>query len=240
MSEQGFAPPGVAIQNADAALLRGRVRALLWDVDGTLFSAEGIIHSVYQRIFASYKARRGRPARTPTLEEIIAEVGKPVREIFANLAPDLNDDERAEMSLGILHGLVVEISQGAGEHYAGAATTLQALAVRGYEFYSVSNGRFPYIEAILKANGAFGLFRDVPVVDNRRIHNKTELVRHVLETYGIEPHAAVLIGDRAADRDAAVANDVPFIACRYGHGAPAEWTGAAAIVDSPVALLEIL
>lgn len=240
MSEPGFAPRGVEIHSADAGALRGRVRALLWDVDGTLFSSEGIIHTIYQRVFESYKARRGRPARTPTLEEIIAQVGKPVREIFAHLAPDLSEDERAEMSLGILHGLVVEISRGGGEHYAGAAATLHALAARGYEFYSASNGRFPYIEAILKANGSFALFRDVPVVDNQRIHNKAELVRHVLETYGIEPQAAALIGDRAADRDAALANGVPFIACRYGHGAPEEWTGAAAIVDSPAALLEIL
>lgn len=216
------------------------IRAILWDVDGTLFSSEDIIHRIYQETFEKYRAMHGVPARVPNLEEIVAQIGKPVKTIFENLAPDVPDEQRYDLSLGILNGLVSAIARGEGEHYAGVKDVLFQLHDRGYQFYGVSNGRYPYIEAILRANGIFALFTDIPTIDNRVLHDKNQLVTHILKTRGFAAHECVLIGDRTSDRDAAISNSVPFIAATYGHGTPSEWDGAALRVDSVQALLDHL
>lgn len=216
-----------------------RVRALLWDIDGTLYSSESIIHQTYQAGFIEYQRRFGRPEHIPNLPEIMAQIGKPVRVIFENLAPTLPREEQDQISLQILHTLVLRVGEGAGEHYNGVAEVLHTLHRRGYEYHSASNGRFPYIEAVLRRNGSYHLFRAVDVVDNRTIMDKAELVAFTLRNYGFAPEEAAVIGDRASDRDAAVANGCPFVACRYGHGEPAEWEGAVAFADSPRDLLPL-
>lgn len=221
-------------------LHRETIKAILWDVDGTLFSSEAIIHQIYQDCFSEYQRKHGVPAKIPTLPEIVAQIGKPVKAIFEALAPDVTDEQRHELGLGILNGLVQTISNGGGHHYAGAAETQHALHRKGYAFYGVSNGRLPYIEAILKANGTFDLFTAIPTINNQTIHDKGGLVAHVLQSAGLSPRQCVLIGDRTSDRDAARDNQVPFIAARYGHGAPDEWAGAAALIDAPGDLLELL
>ena len=228
------------MQNSPTAFEKQKIRAILWDVDGTLFSSEDIIHRIYQETFEKYPEAHGVPARVPTLDEIVAQIGKPVKTIFENLAPDVAEEQRYDLSLGILHGLVVAISRGQGEHYAGVFDTLQELRQRGYRFFGVSNGRYPYIEAILRANGTFALFEDVPTIDNRRIHDKIELVAHVLASAGLQADQCVLVGDRTSDRDAAGSNGVPFIAATYGHGHASEWEGAALLIDSLPGILEHL
>lgn len=219
---------------------KSQIKAILWDVDGTLFSSEAIIHRIYQTTFEKYRANHGVPARVPSLEEIVAQIGKPVKTIFEKLAPDVPDSQRYDLSLGILNGLVTAINAGEGEHYAGVKSTLHELHGRGYRFFGVSNGRYPYIEAILRANGTFALFADIPTIDNRTIHDKNQLVAFILERYGLGAGECVLVGDRTSDRDAAVTNQVPFIAATYGHGQASEWEGAALQVDSVPALLDAL
>ncbi len=216
------------------------IKAILWDVDGTLFSSEEIIHQIYQDCFSAYQKQHGVPAKIPTLPEIVAQIGKPVKAIFEALAPDISDEQRHELGLEILDGLVQTLSNGGGHHYAGAPETQRALHSKGYAVYGVSNGRLPYIEAILKANGTFALFTAIPTIDNQTIHDKAGLVAHVLQTAGLRPEQCVLIGDRTSDRDAARDNQVPFIAARYGHGAAEEWVGAAEHIDAPDDLLKLL
>ncbi len=219
---------------------KAKIKAILWDVDGTLFSSEGMIHTIYARSFHEFRSTYGKPKKVPSLPEIMEQVGKPVKVIFENLAPDLDERERSQLSLTILHGLVRGITFGEGEHYDGVTETLRKLRERGYEFWGVSNGRYPYVEAILRKNGTYALFRDVPFVDNRTIHNKNELVAYCLRAGGYAADEAVVIGDRTSDRDAAISNGVPFIAAAYGHGTVEEWEGAAAVIQDIKDLSNIL
>ncbi|MCB1324222.1 MAG: HAD hydrolase-like protein [Spirochaetales bacterium] len=215
------------------------VRHILWDVDGTIFSSEEIIHEIYREAFEAHRAAFGRPAHLPDLEAIINEIGKPVRVIFENLAPDLETTERERLSLTILHRLVLAIGEGRGHYYAGMVETLGELAKRGFRFYAASNGRYPYIEAILRKAGILGLFSDVVSVDGRLIHDKNQLVLDILKRHQIDRSRAALVGDRASDRDAALQAELPFVACAYGHGSAPEWQGAVCTVQSPEELLEV-
>lgn len=215
------------------------VRAVLFDVDGTLFSSEEIIHQVYIEEFSRTQRDLGRPAKIPGKSEIIAEIGKPVPVIFRNLAPDLTQAEQDEVSARILEGLVRHILAGEGHHYPGAKETIRDLHARGFRLFTASNGREPYVRSILEANKVIEYFSGLPVIGGR-ITNKTELVSDFLLRESLSPAQAILVGDRASDRDAALDNGVCFAACRFGHGTPAEWEGAAAFLDNITDLSRLL
>lgn len=215
------------------------VRCVLFDVDGTLFSSEEIIHQVYIEEFSRTQQELGRPEKIPGKSEIIQEIGKPVPVIFRNLAPDLSQEEQDQVSARILDGLVRHILAGEGTHYPGARETIAELHARGLRLFTASNGREPYVRSILKANNLLSYFAGLPVLAGS-ISNKTELVADFLVREGIRPEEAVLVGDRASDRDAALDNGVPFVACRFGHGTPPEWEGAVAVIDSITELSRLL
>ncbi|MBL8021589.1 MAG: HAD family hydrolase [Leptospirales bacterium] len=214
------------------------VKALLFDVDGTLFSSEDIIHDIYIAEFSSAKERLGRPASIPTKTEVLDQIGKPVPIIFSNLAPDLTRAEQDDVSDRVLKRLVSTILGGGGHHYEGVRETLRELKGRGYSLYTASNGREPYVKSILTANEILDTFAGLPVIRGD-IQNKTQLVQRFLEDHNLRPEHAALIGDRTSDRDAAIDNGVPFIACRFGHGNEQEWKGALAFIDSIRDLLNL-
>jgi phosphoglycolate phosphatase len=117
---------------------------------------------------------------------------------------------------------------------------VEELHRRGYAIYAASNCRFPYIESILRASQLLPYFDDLPFVDYRTIHNKVDLVSHILKDHSLRPEEALMVGDRTSDRDAALKNGVYFAACRYGHGSEEEWKGAHLYIDSIGELLEHL
>lgn len=209
-----------------------KAKAVLFDIDGTLFSSEGMIHGIYSEEFLRMQQECGRPAVLPTLPEIMAQIGKPVVTIFQNLAPDLSEAERHMLSDRILQTLVRRILAGEGEHYPGVSETLQQLHKGGLRLFSASNGRYPYVESILKANGTLPLFVELIALDNKTIRSKGELVAHTLSKHGLSAGEAVLVGDRAADRDAALSNGCPFVGCLYGHGTMDELEGAVTFLQS--------
>ncbi len=210
------------------------------DIDGTVFSSEDMIHQVYVEEFTRFRTEHGRPEKIPTLDEIVAQIGKPVVEIFQNLTPELDEGERHGLSEGVLSNLVARIDNGQGEHYDGVHDTLKQARERGIHFHAASNGREAYIRAILRANGTLDWFHPVRAVDNRTIHNKNELVATILRDNGLDPAHCLMVGDRASDRDAALANDVAFAACNFGHGNKQEQEGAAVYLDRFEDLLTLI
>ena len=207
-------------------------RAILWDIDGTLFSAEDILAATYYQAFLAFQKHTKQEIKIPTLTEILAEIGKPVKEIFQNLAPELGSKEQDKLSLRVLAELVKIISFGGGKYYENMPLTLAKLHEGGYLFFSASNGRYPYVEAILRTSKTIRYFQKIETLNNQSIKNKSELAAHILKKHKLEPQEAVLIGDRQSDRDAACDNTVPFIACAYGHGQASEWKDAVLLIHS--------
>lgn len=216
------------------------IEAVFLDVDGTLYSSEPIILDIYRQCFTRFQKEYGMPATIPTLDQIMEQIGRPIREIFANLAGDMPVEKQEKLGESILHELVAEISKGKGQHYPGTFETVRSLKDNGYRIFAASNGRYPYIEAILKYAGIFSFFEDVTAVDNKKIFDKNQLVQTLLQEFHIEPSRAIVVGDRKSDRDAAFFSGAHFIACSYGHGSPAEWEGAIAVIDSFENLLDFL
>ena len=210
-----------------------RFKAVFFDVDGTIFSSEGIILEVYHDNFQEFKRRTGKPEKLPGLDEIMAQIGKPVRTIFDNLVPELEFNEKEELSNAILSDLVGRIEKGKGHYYEGITEAVKKLAEAGMMIFAASNGRKPYVDAILKACSIYDLFTEVPVLDYEHIHTKIELVARTMEKYGLSPEQCVLLGDRESDRQAALQNNVSYVACAYGHGDADEHRDAIRILQKP-------
>ena len=209
-----------------------RFQAVFFDVDGTIFSSEGIILEVYHDNFKEYQKKTGKPKKLPGLDEIMAQIGKPVRTIFDNLVPELEFAEKEELSNSILSDLVRRIENGKGHYYDGITESVKKLADAGLKIFAASNGRKPYVDAILKACSIYELFTEVPVLDYETIHTKIELVDHTMKKHGLKPEHCALLGDRESDRQAALQNGVAYVACAYGHGDAEEHRDAIRIIQS--------
>ena len=73
---------------------KSKIRVIAFDVDGTLFSSEDIIHETYIESIQNFIDASGKKVIIPTKEKIIEQVGLPVKQIFKNLLPELEELER--------------------------------------------------------------------------------------------------------------------------------------------------
>lgn len=203
-----------------------KIKNIFFDVDGTLFSSEHMLEEVYHQSIVEFFNKKNEKRKLPTLQEILQYVGLPVKEIFQNLLPDITEEERQEISNTVLKILVERIEKGEGLHYDGVKDVIKYLYNKKYKIFSASNGRKPYVEAILKVNFIYEYFYEIPCIDNKTIFNKIELVQKTIEKHHLNPEECVIIGDRNSDRIAAEKNQILFIAADYGHGDPTERDGA--------------
>lgn len=187
-------------------------RVVVFDLDGTLFSSEAILGDAYREAVAATSARWGVPLRTPTLVEILSLVGRPVREIFHALYPDLSAAQREELAGAVLVILDRKIRAGEGRLYDGVPAMLAALRDAGCRIALVSNCRRAYLEAIFDTYTLWPYF-----VSERCNEDEPELGKTGLVAEAVAGARGIMVGDRASDGEAARAAGIPWIGCDYGH-----------------------
>lgn len=200
----------------------GEIRMVAFDVDGTLFSSESIIFKTYVQAIEEFAQKTGKITSLPSHDQIMNEIGKPVRTIFKNLLPELPEPERDQISGRVLDLLCDSIRSGGGDFYAGVGSTIHYLKEKGYTITCASNGRKPYIETVLETAGVLQYFEPIVVINQETIHTKGEILAEYVRKYNLEPSAIAMIGDRHSDWEAARENGCPFGFCTYGHGLPGE------------------
>ncbi|MCB1159108.1 MAG: HAD family hydrolase [Leptospiraceae bacterium] len=214
-----------------------KIRLLAFDVDGTLFSTENIIAGTYQSAIRRFSESSGENILVPSKEAIINEIGKPVKTIFRNLLPDISEEERDIISRSVLHILCEKIENGEGHYYEGIQETIEGLNQAGFIICAASNGRYPYIESVLKTAGVFSYFDSLVTLDYEKIHQKGEILNVYKQEYRLTSKEILMIGDRASDREAADFAETYFLYCEYGHANPGEVTRYDWKVDSLLGML---
>lgn len=194
-----------------------RFTQLAFDIDGTLFSSESIILDTYRESVEEFKAKTGHDMQVPSQEEIMREIGKPVKTIFRNLLPNLDEDSRDSISDRVLSLLVEKIESGKGHFYPGCTETIQELAKSGVQMLACSNGRHPYVEVILKVLGVLDLFHPIITLDNAIRKEKGDILLHYSKELSVPANSILMIGDRLSDWEAAKKAGSPFAFCKYGH-----------------------
>ncbi len=132
--------------------------------------------------------------------------------------------------------------------YPGIARCVEALLDGGATVAVATQKPEWLAEELLAVQGLRHLFSSVhgsPRDEATTAGGKTPIIRAALEYHGYDAgHArrAVMVGDRRHDVEGAAANGLACIGVTWGFAAPGELqaAGAAAVVDSADALLEVL
>lgn len=124
--------------------------------------------------------------------------------------------------------------------YDGVEACLEKLQQHGCKLAVVTNKPEQFVAPLLEQMGLEHWF-DLSIGGDTLPVKKPDPVPllHAMESLGGTRGTTVMVGDSAADVDAALAAGVPCVAVRYGYnfGRPVETLGADAVVDSLAELL---
>jgi phosphoglycolate phosphatase len=190
---------------------------IAFDVDGVLFSAEPFVADAYREALTAVETERpGTFTRVPSAREILDQVGWPVHVIQQRLFPGLEEEAGRLLYDATANAMAAHAARGDGVLYLGVPETLRALRVKGYQLAIASNARPMYLRALFERYPLEYLF--VPPVTADEAGSKEAVLRTYLTRYGLSPQQVIMVGDRAADAEAARAVGCWFVGCDYGHG----------------------
>ena len=210
-------------------------QTILFDLDGTLTDpVMGITNAV---MYALEKMGRHVPER----KELHRFIGPPLLDSFegyCGMSP-----EEAEEAVRLYRVYFPEKGIFENEVYAGIPEMLAALRAAGKRLVLATSKPEKFARIIM---AHFGLDAYVPEIagatfDTSR-SKKGQVIAYALETFGIDPATAVMVGDREHDMFGGKENGLPGVGVTYGYGDRPELenAGAVAVADSPEELLEIL
>lgn len=186
-------------------------KALIFDMDGTLWDTTPLLHEVWNRVMQKYDETRGRYL---SLEEIRGLMGKTMYEIGQATMPGVPVERQEEIFNGCIDAEDEELLKKGGKLYPGLVDTLKKLKEK-YHLYIVSNGQEKYAANFISFYGFEDIFEDEETF-GRTLLSKGENIKLLIERNGID--RAVYIGDTLQDESSAAYAGVPFIYASYGFG----------------------
>lgn len=209
------------------------MKTILFDLDGTLTdSGEGIINCASLAL-----ERLGLPV--PDRETMRVFVGPPLRDSFLRFGVKPEDVEEA---ITIYRSRYVPTGMFENTPYPGIKALLAALKAAGHRLVLATAKPESMATAIVEKFELAPYFEMLcgASMDSSR-DSKDKVIGYVLEKIG---HAkdTVMIGDTAYDVTGAAVYGIPTIGVSWGYGTVEDMraAGAAAIVDTPAQLLEML
>lgn len=207
----------------------GELRAVVWDMDGTLIDSTRVIPDAY---ITTIRRLGGPP---PTREAVFAaySLGPPAI-ILAHLLGRASTDADVEEYLACLRARA-----GAARPYPGIEATLEALRPR-VELGVFTGANHASAMILLEAAGLAGHFAVVVGGDEvQRQKPAPDGVLLACRALGVEPASAAYVGDSPLDLRAARDSGARAVAAGWGHlYDPA--SAADHVLDRPEELLDLL
>jgi phosphoglycolate phosphatase len=206
--------------------------AIYFDLDGTLTDPKpGITRSIQYAL-----GKLG--CAVPPEDELTWCIGPPLR---ASLKKLVGTEDLADTALSLYRERFADIGLFENEVYPGIEHSLSVLAKSGRRLFVATSKPGVYAERIIDHFELRGYFERIfgSELDGRRA-DKTELLRHALETVGVAPSQAMMIGDRSHDMVGARNNGMIAVGVLYGYGSEQELVAAGAhqVCATPHRLLE--
>lgn len=203
--------------------------AIIFDLDGTLIdSLPGIESSVDHSLAEAEFSPRQR--------DLAPLIGPPIRQIFARLLPDAN-----EQQLSKLEGSFRTCYDSAGWRktmlYENAAATLRELEQAGVQLFVATNKPALPTRLILEALGILDLFREVLCRDSSTpvFVSKADMLRVLIDRHKLDPLQSLYLGDTYDDYLAGAEVGLPVALIQHGNRNLGE-----AFVRHPVTVLNSL
>ena len=185
-------------------------KAIIFDLDGTLWDATGCSVDIWNRVFDKHEEVSIRM----TKEMSAGLMGKTMPEIGEALFPDMTEDMRMKIVDDFGDEEVKYLTEHGAALFEGVEKTLAKLEI-DHDLYIVSNCQDGYVPAFLHAHKMEKYFKDIEM-SGRTGMDKGSNIRLLMERNGIK--SAVYIGDTEGDEKAARAAGIPFIWASYGFG----------------------
>jgi phosphoglycolate phosphatase len=203
---------------------------ICFDLDGTLTDPKpGITNCIRYAL-----ERLGR--EPPPADDLTWCIGPPLLASFETL---LKDADLATQGLALYRERFGDVGLFENEVYPGIPDVLAACRNAGHRLLVATSKPTVYASRIIAHFGLSPYFEAVcgSELDGTRA-DKTELLRWLLKTHGVDAASATMIGDRKHDIIGARNNGLRTIGVAYGYGGRAELTeaGADAIVEDTAAL----
>ncbi|MFT7676483.1 MAG: phosphoglycolate phosphatase-like HAD superfamily hydrolase [Planctomycetota bacterium] len=212
--------------------------AVLFDLDGTLVATDRFWPDAARAGALKAFEALGIEREVPTAAEWMSMVGLPLDEGFDRVFTDLTAQQRKV----VLDACVVEehrlLDEGRSGLLPGTVQALEELHRRGVRMGIASNCSQAYLDAMFVGMGLNRWIEEARCLDSPRIGNKADMLEDLLLTF--DTRSAVMVGDRAGDRDSAWANGLPHIHLSRGYAQAGEQVQAEATLAGLDELVPLL
>lgn len=208
---------------------------ILFDLDGTLTDPGlGITNSV---MYALKKLGFEVPER----KELYKFIGPPLHDSFQKyygMTP-----EEAEEAVRLFREYFADGGINENEVYEGIPRMLSDLKAAGKRLVLATSKPEKFAKIIM---AHFGLDTYIPQIAGATMgtdrSKKGQVIAYALKEFGVDPTAAVMVGDREHDILGGKENNLPGVGVTFGYGSREELlsAGAVAVADSPAELTRIL
>ena len=210
--------------------MTGRLRLVIFDVDGTLVDSQADILGAMARAFAL------QGLDVPPREAVLAIVGLSLNEAMARLVPDLPERLRDDLVAGYKHAYMTarvnSDTRQTSPLYPGARAVLDLLSRQSHTLLGVATGKSQRgLDALITSHGLDGLFQTRQVADHHPSKPHPSMLLAALHETGVDPQDAVMVGDTSYDMEMARAAGIRGIGVSWGYHAPTALTGATHVID---------
>ena len=137
------------------------MKAVLFDMDGTMLKTENIAIPAFQMTFAELRKRGLYSGETPSEEKFLKQLGNTLEAIWETILPNTDWETRLLADRIMLESELEIIRSGGLTFFPGVEDTLRLLKKKGYDLFVASNGLENYISAIVEHSGFGELFTDL-------------------------------------------------------------------------------
>ncbi len=209
--------------------------AVVFDLDGTLVATDRFWVDAARVGARRAFAELGLDRPLPSAAEWMSLVGLPLAQGFARIFPDLPPAARARVMAACEEEEHRALRAGGAALLPGVAETLDALANRSVQIGIASNCGRDYLASMMDGLGLARWASEARCLDSAGVRTKSDMVADILARFGTR--AAVMVGDRLGDRDAAWENGLPHVHLARGFAPEGEEVEAEAVIESMVDLI---
>ena len=183
--------------------------AVIFDLDGTLVSTELFWVEAARAGARRAFAELGLERELPDAEAWLSMVGLPLARGFELVFEDLQPAQRARVMELCVEEEERALRAGGAALMPGARELLVELRAAGCRLGIASNCGRGYLESMLGGLGLGELVDEARCLDSAGVRDKGDMLADLLGTFGTR--AAVMVGDRSGDADAAHRNGLAHV-----------------------------
>lgn len=212
-------------------------KAIIFDMDGTLFKTELILESALKRTLSRLDSDSIGYKENP-IEKYNEIMGVPLEEVWSVLLVNPTTESINYANQIFQDSLIENIKSGIGSLHDDLEETLDYLVSRNFKLYIASNGDIDYLKAIYDTYNLGKYFTDFFSINEVRTSSKSDLVAYIIDKENIQ--IKYIVGDRLSDFQAAKDNGIKSIGCKFYFSKADELKTSDYVIESLSQLKEII